>query len=154
MGHTALICYHRTNLQYKPGTNPKNLNTYVDSTSGFTPHIENQGNSSTTSELTVGDAQWYMDSGATYHFTPNYNLLDDAMPYTGSEQVTVGDGKQLSISHVGHAKLNTITHSTPLVLKDILHTPFLSHNLLSVAKLCGDNRAYIEFHANSFLVKH
>ena len=126
----------------------------MDSTSGFTPHIENQGNSSTTSELIVGDAQWYMDSRATHHFTPIYNLLDSAMPYIGSEQVTVGDGKQLSISHVGHAKLNIITHSTPLVLKEILYTLFLSHNQLSVAKLCRDNKAYIEFHANSFLVKH
>ena len=93
-----------------------------------------------------------MDSSTTHHFTPDYNVLEGATPFGGQEQVTVGNGKSLTISHIGHAKLPAM-HSSSLTLKHILHTPAISHNLLSVVKLCRDNKAFVEFHPNSFFVK-
>jgi len=35
----------------------------------------------------------------------------------------------------------------------VFHVPFISANLISVAKFCSDNNALIEFRSNSFLVK-
>jgi histone deacetylase 1/2 len=35
----------------------------------------------------------------------------------------------------------------------VFHVPFISTNLISVAKFCSDNNALIEFRSNSFFVK-
>ncbi|KAL6323567.1 hypothetical protein AAG906_039152 [Vitis piasezkii] len=48
----------------------------------------------------VPDSNWYMDLSATHHFTPNINMLDTMTSFSGSDQVTVGNGKQLHISHL------------------------------------------------------
>ena len=63
----------------------------------------------------------------------------------------MGNGKKLPISHMGNSTLHTPFFS--LLLKNILYTSALSNNLLSVTKLCSDNRAFVEFHSNFFLVK-
>ncbi|KAL6324581.1 hypothetical protein AAG906_013393 [Vitis piasezkii] len=55
-----------------------------------------------------------MDSGATHHFTLDINMLDTVTPFSGSDQVTIVNGKQLYISHPGTAKL-PFSYS-PLVL--------------------------------------
>ena len=100
---------------------------------------------------TVPDTNWYMDSGATHHFTLDINVLDTVTPFSGSEQVTVGNGKQLCISHLGTAKLPS-SYSPP-VLHQVYHTPKFSNNLISVKKLCSDNKVFVEFYATHFLVK-
>ena len=92
-----------------------------------------------------------MDSGATHHFTPDTRILESATPYFDTNQVTIGNGKKLSISHIGHTKLATT--STLPFLKNVLHFPSISHNLISVTELCIDNKAFIEFYPTYFLVK-
>ncbi|RVW86735.1 Retrovirus-related Pol polyprotein from transposon RE2 [Vitis vinifera] len=54
---------------------------------------------------------------ATHHFTLDINMLDTMTPFSGSEQVTVGNGKQLCISHLGTAKLPS--SYSPLVLHQV-----------------------------------
>ena len=66
--------------------------------------------------------------------------------------MTVGNGKKISISHVGYATLPT-SSPNPLFLNHVLHTPAISNNLLSVTKLCSDNRAFVEFFPTYFLAK-
>lgn len=39
-----------------------------------------------------------MDSGATYHFTPDISMLDTVTPFNGSDKVIVRNGKQLDIN--------------------------------------------------------
>ena len=99
----------------------------------------------------VGDPAWYLDSGTTHHFFPDLSMMEEAMAYPATNQVMVGNGKTLPISHICHSTLST-PHS-PLSLRSILHTPQLSTNLLSVFKLCSNNNAYVEFHPHSYLVK-
>ncbi|RVW92528.1 Retrovirus-related Pol polyprotein from transposon RE1 [Vitis vinifera] len=67
---------------------------------------------------TVPDTNWYMDSGATHHFTLDINMLDTVAPFSGSDWVIIGIGKQLCISHLGTAKLPSLY--SPLVL----HQPY------------------------------
>ena len=46
---------------------------------------------------------WISNTGATYHFTPDLaNLLDSSL-YNDSQLVSVGNGQQLPISHIGNA---------------------------------------------------
>ena len=104
----------------------------------------------TTSNFVV-DNNWYLDLGATHHFTPDYSKLTSATPFTRSDQVAVGDGKKISISHVRYVALPNSSHS--LLLNHICHTPIISNNLISVSKLCRDNKAFVEFHPDYFLVK-
>jgi histone deacetylase 1/2 len=55
------------------------------------------------------------------------------------------------ILHIGHSRL--AGHMPALDLKNILHVPSISKNLLSVHKLVSDNDVFIEFHQNLFCVK-
>lgn len=77
-------------------------------------------------------------------------MLQNHISFQGTDQVMVGNGKKFSISHVGNALLPFF--GSPLTLKHILHTPTLSNNLLSITKLCFDNKAFVEFYPDYFLV--
>ncbi|KAL6330894.1 hypothetical protein AAG906_009322 [Vitis piasezkii] len=48
----------------------------------------------------VADNSWYLDLRATHHFIPDYSKLTSATPFTGSDQVTVGDGRNYISRHV------------------------------------------------------
>ncbi|RVW47523.1 Retrovirus-related Pol polyprotein from transposon RE1 [Vitis vinifera] len=39
----------------------------------------------------VANNSWYLDLRATHHFIPDYSKLTSATPFTGSDQVSVGD---------------------------------------------------------------
>ena len=43
--------------------------------------------------------------------------------------------------------------SRSLDLKNILHVPQITTNLLSVNRLCNDNNVIVEFFSNGFVVK-
>ena len=105
----------------------------------------------TTMHNTIPGTNWYMDSGATHHFSLNINILDTMTPFSGSNQVVVGNGKKLYISHPGTAKLPS--SYSPLVLHQVYHTQKISNNLISVTKLCYDNKVFVEFYATHFLLK-
>ncbi|KAL5544057.1 hypothetical protein UlMin_007841 [Ulmus minor] len=55
------------------------------------------------------DDTWYLDSGASHHLTQSVGNLTSSSPYTGTDKVTIGNGKHLSISNTGHAATNIVT---------------------------------------------
>ena len=153
-GHIALICFHHTNLNYSPQPSPKYFNTVLTTNSQLSnpPEFSYPAMAHlAATHNTVPDTNWYMDSGATHHFTLDINMLDTVAPFSGSDWVIIGIGKQLCISHLGTAKLPSLY--SPLVLHQVYHTPKFSNNLISVRKLCSDNKVFIEFYATHFLVK-
>ena len=109
----------------------------------------------TTSQLanptTVSNDAWYLDSGASHHLTPDLASLNNSTNFHGQDEVMVGDGKCISIKHIGSVALPT--NNKPLRLCTILHTPEITKQLVSVSKLCYDNNAFVEFHPSFFLVK-
>jgi hypothetical protein len=68
--------------------------------------------------------------------------------YKGHDRVHTADGNGMKINHIGHSILHTPNHS--LHLKNILHVPSASKNLLYVHKLTLDNHVFIEYHLFSF----
>lgn len=94
-----------------------------------------------------------MDSGATHHMTPDISNIQNASPYYGHEQVVIGNGKSLPVSHIGSYSVSSPFYPASLKLNFVLHAPNLSHNLISIAKLCYDNHAFVEFHPTHFFVK-
>ena len=50
---------------------------------------------------------WLIDSGATSHITNDVANISSPTPYTGKDKVYIGDGKGLSIHHIGSSSLHT-----------------------------------------------
>jgi hypothetical protein len=49
------------------------------------------------------DPNWYPDSSATHHLTSDLaNLNISTADYTGSDRIRIGNGKGLSICHIGN----------------------------------------------------
>ncbi|KAB2632865.1 hypothetical protein D8674_029112 [Pyrus ussuriensis x Pyrus communis] len=94
---------------------------------------------------------WLTDSGASHHVTPDPSSLNSAIPYNGSDQLFVGNGKGLYISHTGSALIRT--SNATFKLNDVLLVPKASHNLLSVYKFVYDNWASLTFDPFGFYIK-
>ena len=99
----------------------------------------------------IVDNSWCLDLGVTHHFTPSYSILASTTLFTRLDQVIVESGKTISISHVGCIVLPSSSHS--LLLNHTYNTLVISNNLISVSKLCRDNKAFVEFHLDYFLMK-
>lgn len=54
-----------------------------------------------TTQHTAFDPNWYPDSGASNHTTPNIKNLMNKAAYDGPDQVFVGDGTGVDIKHIG-----------------------------------------------------
>jgi hypothetical protein len=77
-----------------------------------------------------------IDSRATNHLTHDLERLNFHDRYLGKDQIQVANSAGLSISHIGHSRLAGPMHS--LALKNILHVPDISKNLLSVNRIISD----------------
>jgi histone deacetylase 1/2 len=94
---------------------------------------------------------WYLDTGATDHITSDLDRLAVREVYNGNERIHVSNGTGLHISHVGHGTLDTTAKS--LALRNILHVPKITKNLLSAHKLARDNSVFLEIHPYHLIVK-
>jgi histone deacetylase 1/2 len=94
-----------------------------------------------------------MDTGATDHITSDLDRLAIRDAYNGNMRVHVGNGAGLHISHVVHGTLNTTAKTLSLSLRNILHVPNITKNLLFAHKLTKDNDVFIEIHLYHFIVK-
>lgn len=143
-GHTALICHHRTNLAYQTPP-PQALLTTTSASQLISDSV-----STFSQESYHPDENWFLDSGAMHQMTPDASTISNPMPYLGDEHVTVGDGKKIAISHIGCRFVPSLSN-TPVFLDYVLSPPAISKKLISVARLCKDNRAFIEFYSSFFL---
>lgn len=132
-GHDALRCRNGFNHAYRPPEDNR----------------DRAANAANTS-YTV-DPNSYTDNGATDHLTSDLDHKNVRDRYNGKDIVQVANGSGLPISHIGHSVLPGL--SRPLYLRNILHVPNISKNLLSVHKLAADNDAFLEFHPDFFCVK-
>ena len=94
-------------------------------------------------------SSWLLYSGSTHHITSDLANFALHAPYKGSEEVLVGNGDGLQITHTGSLSL---PHSS-LSLKNVLTVPEIARNLISVKQLCTDNLVSVEFFPQSFQVK-
>jgi hypothetical protein len=105
---------------------------------------------------TNGDLEtqdWLADSGANTHVTADQSNIFDAQPFAGANTVGVGNGVGLDIHSIGSSIVHSnATHPTPLLLKDILHCPSASANLLSINKFCKDNHCWFALTDTHFIV--
>ncbi|RVW41864.1 Retrovirus-related Pol polyprotein from transposon RE1 [Vitis vinifera] len=134
LSHKALDCFHRTDYAYQGHHPPTQLAAMV-----------------AHSNVEQEEETWFADSGANQHITANLEHLTLQQPYTGQENVAVGNGQGLSIAHTG----TTIFHTpeAKLNLKRVLHCPQASANLLSINQLCLDNNCLFILTGTHYFVK-
>ena len=94
---------------------------------------------------------WYPDTSANYHITPDLANLSIAHDYNGHDQLHVGNGQGLKITHTSITSLPL--SSSSLSLKNVLCVPQIVKNLLLVQKFATDNSCFFEFWPSYFLVK-
>ncbi|KAL8152900.1 hypothetical protein V2J09_010660 [Rumex salicifolius] len=76
---------------------------------------------------------WIIDSGATHHITPNLSLFSSYEALSTHDFITMPDGSQSQITHVG-----TVTLNDQYVLRNVLCVPGFTFNLLSVSQFSKD----------------
>ncbi|XP_010270024.1 PREDICTED: uncharacterized protein LOC104606492 [Nelumbo nucifera] len=113
VGHSALSCFHRFDLSFQASRgNPPSKVPVASNT------------------LESSDGDWYPNTGATNHLTVDLGNLSLRSNYNGNDKIAVGNGTCLDIKHIGHNSLHT--SSCILHLKNILHVPDITKNLISV----------------------
>ncbi|KAK2989712.1 hypothetical protein RJ640_030205 [Escallonia rubra] len=94
---------------------------------------------------------WFPDTAANYHLTPDINALNAVNEYMGNDQLHVGNGQGLQITHTGNASIHPNTRK--LDLRNVLCVPKIVKNLLSVQRFTTDNSCFFEFWPNHFVIK-
>ncbi|KAJ9552077.1 hypothetical protein OSB04_016122 [Centaurea solstitialis] len=97
------------------------------------------------------DQNWYMDTGATSHMAHTPGMLSAYVNNSSLTPIVVGNGSPIRTSGIGQTTLKP--PYPPLKLPNILVSPSLIKNLLSVRRLTTDNDISIEFDRFGFLVK-
>ncbi|OMO97226.1 Reverse transcriptase, RNA-dependent DNA polymerase [Corchorus capsularis] len=92
---------------------------------------------------TTPAAGWIVDSGADHHVTNKVQNLHFVQEYDGPDDLLIGYGTGLSISHTGSTSINSPSHS--LSLNNVLCVPKTQANLIFVSKLTETNPVSVEF---------
>jgi hypothetical protein len=86
---------------------------------------------------------WILDSGATDHMTPSSNYFSTYHPSPSNKKISTADGTLVTVAGIGDIQI------TPsIILKNVLHVPKLSTNLVSIQKLTKDLSCSVIFHSN------
>ena len=97
------------------------------------------------------DKNWLLDSSASHNITGDLSNLSIHSEYDGTDEVILGDGSGLAVSHIGSLALHSPHRN--FTLRDTLCVPNLCKNLISVHHLTKQNNVFVEFHPFYFLVK-
>jgi hypothetical protein len=120
--HSALRCCKRLDASYNGEEKYVNI-----ATTGYNVNTE-----------------WYMDTGATNHITSELDKLTTREKYGGGDLVHTTSGLGMPIFHIGQSTIHSRDRN--LILKDILHVPTASKNLVFVHKFTHDSNAFFEIH--------
>jgi hypothetical protein len=101
-GHTKATCWFRYEQSHQANPSPMQANM--------------------TSANSASDSSWYPDTGANVHLTNNLSNLNlNAVEYIRTDQIRVGNGQCLQISHSGRGLLPTPSRNFNLLL--LFHVP-------------------------------
>jgi hypothetical protein len=95
--------------------------------------------------------KWLVDLAASHNMTTDLSNLMINSEYDGTDEVVIGDGSGLPVSHIGSLSLKSSNHV--FHLRDTLCVPTIHKNLIYVHHFTKHNNVYIEFHPTYFLVK-
>ena len=102
-------------------------------------------------EPQIHNANWVIDSGASHHITSDLQNLSIHSEYGGTDDVIIGDGNGISITHTDST--NLIIENPNFMFGNVLCAPAIHKNLIFVSQFCKHNCTSIEFFPTYFLVK-
>jgi len=85
----------------------------------------------------TGTSETILDTGASVHMFSDHGNLRALRPLSSPSHLVVGNDARLPITHTGAGQI--VTTSSPLHLRNVLISPSLIKNLLSVHQLTRDN---------------
>jgi hypothetical protein len=85
------------------------------------------------------------------HIAGELEKLSLREKYHGGEQIHAANDIGMDISHVGEAII--YTHNRNLKVKQLLHVPQATKNLVSVHRFAVGNNVFLEYHPDFFLIK-
>ena len=92
-----------------------------------------------------------MDTGASSHLTSDQGMLFAPYNTSNIQSIYVGNGNSIPVSGSGTTTIPT--HTRTLRLRQVLHTPHIIKNLISVRKFTKENNVSVEFDPFGFSVK-
>lgn len=95
--------------------------------------------------------KWTIDSGANFHLTPDNRILHKSTPYSGHDDILIGDGKSLPIYHTGSSVFRLKGHL--FHFDNVLCSPFITCHLLFVYAPINQNDIFMKFFFNIFFIK-
>ena len=106
--------------------------------------LENSGTPSLSFCINVShrvyDNSWIIDFGATDHMTSKSQLFNTYTPSPSNKKIAVANGSLATV-----ASFEDIYITPTFILKNVLHVPKLSANLVSIQKLTHDLKCYAIF---------
>nr|GEY25517.1 ribonuclease H-like domain-containing protein [Tanacetum cinerariifolium] len=117
--------------------------------SGQATLLPNTFNTTTLQDPASGN--WNIDTGASSHLNDSVHCLSDILNMCIYPSVAVGDGRFIPVTNSGHSVLSTPFR--PLRLNNVLITPNIVKNLISVRQFVRDNSCTVEFGPFGFYVK-
>jgi hypothetical protein len=96
-------------------------------------------------------SDWIMDTGASSHMANNPSILCSSSPPPLNTSIIIGNGAPLPVHRMGPSMIPT--SSSPLNLCNVLISPHLIKNLISVHALTRDNFVSATFDPFGFSIK-
>ncbi|KAG6503226.1 hypothetical protein ZIOFF_031949 [Zingiber officinale] len=93
-----------------------------------------------TLACTKSNGFWILDSGATDHMTGISQYFSSYTPSAGNQKIKIAYGSFATVAGKGLVPI-----SQSITLKDVLHVPTLSCNLLSISKFTHDHNCRANF---------
>lgn len=99
-----------------------------------------------TSQVENGSdiGSWLIDSGATDHMTYISNKFITYTPYPSNQKISTADGSLVTVAGRGDVQISPF-----IVLKNVLHVPKLSANLVSIQRLANEFKCNVIFNHSS-----
>ncbi|KAL6320707.1 hypothetical protein AAG906_008707 [Vitis piasezkii] len=104
-----------------------------------------------TTTTSSPNKRWLIDSAASHNITSQVSNLQFHSEYDGTDEVIIGDGSGLPITHSGSLTLSFPNRK--FQVEDTLCVPTINKNLISVHHFTKQNNVILEFHPTYFLVK-
>lgn len=146
------------NFCKKPGHMAKNCYKKKSSNSGD-HHDESRANKSQGRGLymsfamqkDLSDTDWYLDSGASGHFTKHKDWLSNITEVR--ETITVADNSKLTAEAKGDVYVSIVINGviSETVIRNVLYVPGMCTNLLSVVQITNDSKL-VNFDSKGFTI--
>ena len=92
--------------------------------------------------------EWVMDSGCSFHITPNKDVLFDLEEFEGG-RVLMANNTHCDVKGIGKIRI-VRPDGTVVVLKDVRYMPTMSRNLISYGML---ERSGCQYEGKDYMIK-